>query len=240
MAMGGDWVRRATRVLAVLLAVAAVACFALLVYVRHIPAPGDISSALSHNPGAYKLSLGHMEDLTLDSFAYLRLPLLVAGIAFLIGLVGALLKSMQRAFLIVAVMMVVFFHAAHTAMVVFDPFLSSRPIAEAILRAPYGQLITNHHYYPYSSVAFYTNRPELLLNGNIKNLEYGSNAPDAPNVFLDDSQFKALWLGPERCYFVAAESEMPPFDDLVGEARLHVMMRSGGKVLVTNQPLSGS
>ncbi|MFY9751273.1 MAG: hypothetical protein WAJ92_01430, partial [Candidatus Acidiferrales bacterium] len=64
--------------------------------------------------------------------------------------------------------------------------------------------------------------------------------PDAPNVFLDDSQFKVLWLGPERCYFVAAESEMPPFDALVGEARLHVMMRSGGKVLVTNQPLSGS
>ncbi|MGA9184665.1 MAG: glycosyltransferase family 39 protein [Candidatus Acidiferrales bacterium] len=240
MAMGGDWVRRGTRVLAVLLAAAAVACFALLIYVRHIPAPGDISSALSHNPGAYKLSLGHMEDLTLDSFAYLRLPLLVAGIAFLIGVMGALQKSMQRAFLIVAVMMVVFFHAAHTAMVVFDPFLSSHPIADAILRAPYGQLITNHHYYPYSSVAFYTNRPELLLNGNIKNLEYGSNAPDAPNVFLDDSQFKVLWLGPERCYFVAAESEMPPFDALVGEARLHVMMRSGGKVLVTNQPLSGS
>ncbi|MGB8654781.1 MAG: glycosyltransferase family 39 protein, partial [Candidatus Acidiferrales bacterium] len=64
MAMGGDWVRRGTRVLAVLLAAAAVACFALLIYVRHIPAPGDISSALSHNPGAYKLSLGHMEDLT--------------------------------------------------------------------------------------------------------------------------------------------------------------------------------
>jgi 4-amino-4-deoxy-L-arabinose transferase-like glycosyltransferase len=240
MAAGGDWVRRGTRALAVVLAACAIACFALLIYVRHIPAPGDISAALSHHPDAYTLSLGHMEDLTLDSFAYLRLPLLVAGIAFLIGLVGALQTRAQRAFLIVAVMMVLFFHAARMAMVVFDPFLSSRPLAEAIMRAPAGQLITNHHYYPYSSIAFYTDRPELLLNGRAKNLEYGSNAPGAPNVFLDDSQFRALWLGSQRCYFVASEAELPQFDTLIGASQLHVMMRSGGKILLTNQPLAGS
>ena len=52
---------------------------------RHIPTPGDISQALSSNPAAYKLSLGHMEDLTLKSFAYLRLPLALAAVAFFIG-----------------------------------------------------------------------------------------------------------------------------------------------------------
>ena len=56
--------------------------------VRGVPAPGDISQALSHNPRAYTLSLGHMEDLTLASFAYLRLPLAVAAVAFLIGAIG--------------------------------------------------------------------------------------------------------------------------------------------------------
>ena len=34
---------------------------------------------------AYTLSLGHMEDLTLASFAYLRVPLAMAAIAFLAG-----------------------------------------------------------------------------------------------------------------------------------------------------------
>ena len=50
-----------------------------------MPTPGDISQALSSNPSAYSLSLGHMEDLTLDSFAYFRLPLVIAGMAFLGG-----------------------------------------------------------------------------------------------------------------------------------------------------------
>ena len=47
--------------------------------------------ALSYNPEAYTLSLGHMEDLTLRSFAYLRLPLALAVVAFLIGAVGNLM-----------------------------------------------------------------------------------------------------------------------------------------------------
>ena len=48
------------------------------------------ASALSRNPSAYSLSLGHMLDLTLDSFAYLRFPLYIAGAAFLIGAVANL------------------------------------------------------------------------------------------------------------------------------------------------------
>ncbi len=58
------------------------ACLAILVAVRNVPTPGDISQALSRHPGAYTLSLGHMEDLTLESFAYLRLPLAIAAVAF--------------------------------------------------------------------------------------------------------------------------------------------------------------
>ena len=38
--------------------------------------------------GDYTLALDHMEDLTIPSFAYLRLPLVIAGLAFLIGAIG--------------------------------------------------------------------------------------------------------------------------------------------------------
>ncbi len=62
---------------------------ALLWASRGFTAPGDISQALAHNPGAYTLSLGHMGDLTLQSFAYLRLPLVIAAVATLIGAAGA-------------------------------------------------------------------------------------------------------------------------------------------------------
>ena len=55
-------------------------------------------------------------------------------------------------------MMVLFFHAARLALVVFDPYMSSRPLAEALLEAPPGKLIVDDQYYTFSSVFFYTNR----------------------------------------------------------------------------------
>ncbi|HEV8146699.1 MAG TPA: glycosyltransferase family 39 protein, partial [Bryobacteraceae bacterium] len=67
--------------LAAIVALAAVAIAAILVQVWNLPAPGDISRALTQNPDAYTLSLGHMGDLTIASFAYLRAPLILAGIA---------------------------------------------------------------------------------------------------------------------------------------------------------------
>jgi hypothetical protein len=208
--------------------------------VRGVPSPGDISQALSRNPGAYTLSLGHMEDLTLDSFAYLRLPLALATVAFLIGSIGNIRAVGHRAFLAAALMMVLFFHAARLAMVVFDPYLSSRPLATALERAPAGTLVVDHHYYTYSSVFFYTNRTAWLLNGRFNNLVYGSYAPGAPNVFLDDAQWRDLWLGPQRCYLVAADEQRPRFEKLVVKGALYTVAGSGGKMVLTNQPLTTS
>jgi 4-amino-4-deoxy-L-arabinose transferase-like glycosyltransferase len=239
MAAGGAWVRRGTRVLSGLLFCAGSAAAVLWFLVRNVPTPGDISSALSQHPGAYTLSLGHMGDLTLASFAYLRAPLLLAAAAFFVGAAGTA-RAGQRAFLAAAVSLVLFFQAARMALVVFDPYMSSRPIADALLRAPAGKLIVDHHYYTFSSIFFYTNREALLLNGRINNLVYGSYAPGAPDVFIDDSQWTALWLAPERCYLVAAQSAMPRLEQLVGSGRLNVIVSSGGKVLLSNRPAGGS
>jgi 4-amino-4-deoxy-L-arabinose transferase-like glycosyltransferase len=237
MAMGGDWVRRGTRALAAIAACAAVIIFAILLLVRHVPTPGDISSALAPHPSAYKLSLGHMEDLTLDSFAYLRLPLLIAGIAFLIGALGCLRTTAEKSFLAITLMMVLFLHAARLAMVKFDPYLSSQPLAEDFMRSPDGTLITQGHFYPLSSIFFYTNREGLLWRGRRMNLEYGSYAPGAANVFIDDQNLKDIWDKPERCYLFALGSGLPILNELLGPARIHVAGTSGGKFLLTNRPL---
>ncbi len=237
MAAGGNWVRWGTRVLAVILALAAVACFGLLVAVRGLPSPGDISTALTQNPDAYKLSMGHIGDLTIPSFAYLRLPLFVAGVAFLVGALGTMKAIGQRAFLAAALMAVLFLHAARLALVVFDPYMSSRPLARALLQAPEGQLVIDHHYYTFSSVFFYTNRTALLLNGRVNNLIYGSYAPDAPNVFIDDPEWARRWLGGPRYYIVASREERPRFEKLVGGGNITTVAESGGKMLLTNHPL---
>jgi hypothetical protein len=238
MAMGGDWIRRGTRALAGIAAAAGVVTLTLFFLTRNLPAPGDISQALSQHPGAYKLSLGHMQDLTLASFAYLRVPLLVAAIAFCIGAFATWKLASQKAFLAAALMMILFFHAARLAMAVFDPFMSSRPLAEAIMKSPEGTLIVDHHYYTFSSIFFYTNRTALLRNGRFFNLEYGAYAPGAPDVFIDDAQFKDLWLRRERSYIVAKQSVVPQLESIVGAQELNLVAASGGKVVLTNHPIA--
>jgi 4-amino-4-deoxy-L-arabinose transferase-like glycosyltransferase len=239
MASQSDWVRRSTRVLAGLVACCAVVSFGLYFYNRSVPTPGDISQALSRNPSAYTLSLGHMEDLTLTSFAYLRTPLLIAAVAFAIGAVTNWTWAGRKAFIGAALMMVLFFQAAQLAMAVFDPYMSSRPLAEAILKSPPGQLIVDHHYYTFSSIFFYTGRGALLRNGRFNNLVYGSYAPGAPDIFINDSQFKNIWLQPDRSYIVASESAVSGLESLVGAEHLKLVAASGGKVVLTNLPLPG-
>jgi 4-amino-4-deoxy-L-arabinose transferase-like glycosyltransferase len=240
MAMGGSWIRRGTLTLAGIAACAGLACVTIFFLVRNVPAPGDISSALGHHPSAYTLSLGHMMDLTFDSFAYLRFPLMIAAIALLGGALGIVLSKGPRSFLVTALMMVIFFHAARLAMVVFDPFLSSRPLAEALLKCPDGKLIQDRNYWTFSSLTFYANRDALTLNGRYFNLEYGSYAPGAPDVFIDDTRFKNLWLAPERCYLIAYAAKIQQFEALVGADHLETVASSGGKVLLTNHSLQGA
>jgi hypothetical protein len=86
-------------------------------------------------------------------------------------------------------------------------------------------------------VFFYTNKPALLLNGRFNNLLYGSYAPGAADVFIDDTQFRELWIQPGLKYIVARDSAAPRIRDLVGAGNLHVLVAGGGKFLAANQPL---
>jgi len=234
----GKLITAGSRAIALISTASAVVIATILFAVRHVPATGDISSALQQHPESYTLSLGHMGDLTLQSFAYLRAPLILAGVAFLVGAAGGWLRG-RRAFIPLAAMMVLFLHASRMALVVFDPYLSSRPIAEALLRAPSGQLIVDGAYYPFSSVLFYSNKSALLLNGRVNNLEYGSYAPGSPSVFIDDAAFLRLWSGTIRYYLVTDSSGLARLSALAGPARLHQIAESGGKFLFTNG-LSGA
>src|SRR5215469_13896094 len=235
---GGKWIQRGTRALTVIMGVAAALGIAILIAVRNVPVVGDISRALSQHPGAYTLSLGHMEDLTLRSFAYLRLPLAVAAAACLVGFLGTVRARAQRAVIAATLMMVLFYQAARLAMVDFDPFLSSRQIAEVINRGPEGTLIVDHHYYWFSSVFFYTNRTALLLNGRFNNLLYGSYAPGAPDVFIDDAKFQELWAEPGRKYVVARDSALPRIESLAGAGNLQILATGGGKFIAANQQIN--
>ena len=237
MESGGAWINGGTRVLSLVAGLAGVVCLIFFVLTRGVPAPGDISVALARHPEAYKLSLGHMEDLTLPAMAYLRAPLALAAVAFLTGSVGTLRNRGRSAFLMTAVMMILFFQAARIALIAFDPYLSSKPLADAINKGPKGRLIVDHHYYTYSSVFFYTNRMAFLLNGRVHNLIYGSYAPDAPPVFISDDEFKQRWYTPELYYYVVDEPGLERIQPTVRDIRANILVSAGGKYVVTNHPI---
>ena len=171
LASENRWVRRGSFGLVLIFVAALVSVVVLLVATWNIPTPGDISTALVQNPEAYKLSLGHLGDLTVRSFAYLRQPLLLAGLAFLLGAIAVSCLRGPRSYLGLALIMCLFAHAATLAMRRFDPYLSSRPLAEALLHEPPGRLIVYDEYYAFSSVFFYAGCQALLVNGRINDLE---------------------------------------------------------------------
>lgn len=222
------------RIVATVCAAASIACFVLLFLSRSYPTPGDISQALAHNPELYTLSLGHMGDLTIASFAYLRLPLAIAGVAFLCGALGGWIWNQQRAVLSFAVMMVLFYQAARLALIAFDPYLGSRALAEALNKAPQGGFILDDAYYEMSSIFFYTNRTGLLLNGRFNNLEYGSYAPGAPKVFIDDAGFSERWNGPARWYVASEDEKLAHLQKLATVNPVHKVVSAGGKTLYVN------
>ena len=224
------------RIIAVICGMCALTAFALLVACWNLPTVGDISHALTQNTSAYTLSLGHMGDLTIASFAYLRVPLFLAAVAFVVGALGASAMRGVKALGSLAVMMILLLHAARLAMVTFDPYLSSHALATALANNPPGQVILDDQYYTFSSVVFYTNRSVLLLNGRVNNLEYGSNAPDAPHVFISDSDLRRIWNGSSRSYLLAESPAVSRLAGVVGPNKLHVRGESGGKFLLTNLP----
>jgi hypothetical protein len=202
-----------------------------------MPAPGDISQALAQHPEMYTLSLGHTGDLTLASFAYLKTPLMLAGLAFALGVFGAFRKNLHASYLALALMLVLFLNAARIAMVAFDPYLSSEPLAAALNASPKGRVVIDDQYYAFSSIFFYSNvKSARIVNGRVNNLEYGSYAPGAPDVWLTDAQVPAYWDSPERTYLLADKSAVERYEKLVGREKLHVVKESGGKFLFVNQP----
>ncbi|HEY6343525.1 MAG TPA: glycosyltransferase family 39 protein [Bryobacteraceae bacterium] len=246
----GNWIRKGNFALAGIAGVAAFAIVAVLVRVWNLPAPGDISRALvAQDPQAYTLSLAHLGDLTLASFAYLKPPLILAGIACAAGALLLILPDRRwnrlGRFPLAggALMMVLFVHAARLALVTFDPYLSSRALAEALNRAPAGTLILDDQYYTFSSVVFYAQayrgKPVLLLNGRVNNLEYGSWAPGAPaSVFIRDGDFRERWRTVERYYICVEQPQVERLRQLAAPAALYPVAASGGKFVFSNRPVA--
>lgn len=236
-ALAGEsrWLRRGETLLLVIASAAAVVAGILFVRVWAVPRPGDISTALSANPQDYTLSLGHLHDLTLKSLAYLKLPLALAALACVIGTAGLAFRPRVRAVFSIAVMMIVLIEAARLALIAFDPALSSRPLARILARQPPGRLIVGDEYWAFSALLFYRDESPLIWRGRFNNLEYGSWAPGAAQVFIGDDAFRNLWSDSGPVYLLVMPENVRYAEQALGAGRLSLVAESGGKLLFRNR-----
>ncbi len=248
------WLTGAQAVFAVVGVLAAAALGWGLWTSRNLPFVPDIGSVLAHRGvGDYTLSMSHLFDLTGDSFAALRLPAAMAAIVLLIGPAAGWLLRLKKKHVAstvsVALTMTVFLIAAHIAFARFEPMLSSKPLADAIMAkgSPADTFIIYGDQSSGSSVIFYTNaffhgRPALLVlprcgqHGEGSTLLWGSCYPDAPDIYLSDEKLAKIWGTGERKWIFAEDTERDKVEAVL-TGRLYPVETIADKTLWTDRPL---
>lgn len=208
---------------------------------RHLPFVADIGSVLAKpDLGADTLSMGHMLDLTGQSFAALRLPAILAAVALAIGPLLALWFRARRKHLYstwtTAVTMGVFLVAAHIALGRFDPYLSSTRLTAAIARESHpGDRVMIYGDQAFgSSLLFYLRRPIELVNGRTTSMWFGSTYADAPKIFLEDADLLRAWNSSQRVFLFVPPHQKARVDALITGQKF-VVAESSGKVVYSNR-----
>ena len=248
------WLTGAQAVFTVVGVLAAVALAWGLWVSRGLPYVSDIGTLLAHRDvGGYTLSMSHFFDLTGPSFAALRLPAALAALTLLIGpAFGWLLRARGKhigATVSIALTAAVFLVAAHIAFARFEPMLSSKQLADTILRdgSPADSFIIYGDQSDASSVIFYTHdflrKPALLVEqqcsptGEGSSLLWGSCYPDAPKIFLNDDQLSKLWGTGARKWIFAQDTNQSKVEHLLA-GRLYPVQTIADKALWTDRPLN--
>jgi 4-amino-4-deoxy-L-arabinose transferase-like glycosyltransferase len=215
---------------------------------RNLPFVPDIGDLLAHRGvGDYTLSMSHLFDLTGPSFAALRLPAILAALAFLLGPAAAWILRRQRRHLAatstIALTSAVFLIAAHIAFARFAPMLSSQSFAATIQNleathsiSPDNQVLLYGDQSYGSSIGFYLGRQVSLVDGRSSSMLFGSTFPDAPHIFLTSSDLIAVWGKGERKLLFVPLEKRDDVDQLLGNNKI-LLKETSGKALFTDRPL---
>ena len=236
------WLTWSTGALTLISLAASAALFAGLWSSRHSPYVADIGSVLAkHNFTDDTLSMSHMQDLQGATFAALRLPAILALVALAVGPLSAFFLRLRRrhyaATWSLACGLAVVLIAANIAYTRFEPYLSSRDLADVIARqaasqdkiAIYGDQANG------SSLLVYLKRPIYLVNGWATSMWFGSTFPDAPQLFWKDADLVRAWDSEARIFLLVPAFEKTQVDGLLHAPR-YVIAESSGKTIYSNRP----
>ncbi len=235
------WATAAYAALAMAGAAAAAALFSELWASRQLPFVPDIGAVLvERGVGGYTLSMSHFFDLTGPSFAALRAPAALAAAALLAGTLAALALRLRgrraAAVWTTGATMALLLVAAHLALVRFEPYLSSQPLAAQLapVAGPAARVMIYGDQAFGSSLLFYLQRPIALVNGRSTSMEFGSHYPDAPAIFLSDADLLGAWAGPQPVFLFVPRERREEVERLLPRQR-RLVAQSSGKVIYSNQ-----
>lgn len=201
---------------------------------------GDLSQTIAANPDKYLITFGRLQELTLGTFGQLTPIIYQTALVLIVGPVAALLASLWKRWNLVAfmlaLMMVGTLYCYRSAMVAFEPIITSKDFARVIERhhQTNDRIVVNGIYEKGSSLNFYTGHQLLVLNGYFGNLWYGSYFPDAPKIFLDDVSFLQLWKSGQRVFLFSEAEDFARFLEKHPDFGYRELAASGGKLLLVN------
>jgi 4-amino-4-deoxy-L-arabinose transferase-like glycosyltransferase len=237
---GRPWLLSSSGAIAIVGLVAGGALLAGLWYSRHLPYAPDIGTVLAkHNMAEDTLSMSHALDLSAESFAALRLPAILAVLALicspLISLCLRLRRRPYQATWALAGGMALLLFAAHIALVRFGPYMSSKALAQKIAaqEKPGDEVMIYGDQAFGSSLLFYLRRPIDLVNGRTTSMWFGSTFPDAPKIFLEDSDLLQKWNGSGRVFLFVPAYEKKRVDKLLPHK--YVLAEVSGKFVYSNR-----
>lgn len=242
----GQAMRGSLYMLVPLGAVLFLVCGYLAVTSPYPPANAELNSLLSSNPNLYNLSLGHMFDLTGQAMGFFKGPLRAVALCMLVlGPGSHLLRRRGMTFaanMTVAVAMCGVLLAAHEGLARFYPILGSKNIAEVIEGHDQGRhapVLIDGELTSGSTLLFYTDNPVLLVNGRVNGPWFGSFWPDAPHIFLDDTQLHTMWHDNNGLYVMTYHPEQR-VPELCKFGPVVELTSSGGKTLLYNRLGTGT
>lgn len=234
------WLGISAGVLAVIGVAASCTLLAGLWQSRNLPFAPDIGAVLAkHDISEDTLSTSHMLDLSYASFAALRLPAMLAALALLLAPLLSFFLRMRRihyrATWTLGIGMAVFLLAAHIALGRFGPYLSSRELAREIAAraGPEDRVMIYGDQAFGSSLLFYLRRPIELVEGRTTSMWFGSTFPDAPKIFLSDTDLQQAWSGKRRIFLFIPPHQKIRVDGLLSQK--FTMAEVSGKVVYSNR-----
>jgi hypothetical protein len=130
----------------------------------------------------------------------------------------------------------IFLIAAHIALARFGPYLSSKELAQDIAERarPEDKIMIYGDQAFGSSLLFYLERPIELVEGRTTSMWFGSTFPDAPKIYLSDTDLQQDWGEHGRVFLFVPSYEKAHVDALLPSK--FVVAELSGKYVYSNRP----